>query len=84
MNLTPHVAQNNANRRSVIDRRTSRHPGYAVSMNERKRVEEIFGWLKTVGLVRNTRHRGRERVEWMFTFSLAVYNLVRMRNLAPA
>ena len=53
-------------------------------MNKRKRVEEIFGWLKTVGLVRKTRHRGRERVEWMFTFSLAVYNLVRMRNLAPA
>ncbi|MCH9047296.1 MAG: IS5 family transposase [SAR324 cluster bacterium] len=84
VNVTPHVAQNDTNRRSAIDRRTTRHPGYSLSMNKRKRVEEIFGWLKTVGLVRKTRHRGRERVEWMFTFSLAVYNLVRMRNLALA
>ena len=84
VNVTPHVAQNGTNRRSAIDRRTTRRPGYAVSMNKCKRVEESFGWLKTVGLVRKSRHRGRERVEWMFTFPLAAYNLVRMRHLAPA
>ncbi len=53
-------------------------------MRKRKRVEEIFGWLKTVSVLRKTRHRGRDRVEWMFSFSLAAYNLVRMRHLAPA
>ncbi len=84
LNVTPHVAQNDTNRKSAIDRRTTRHPGYAVSMNKRKRVEEIFGWLKTVGMMRKTRHRGIRRVGWMFTFSLAAYNLVRMRNLIPA
>ena len=83
LNVTPHVAQNSANRRSAIDGRTTRHPGYAVSMRKRKRVEEIFGWMKTVGLMRQTRHRGRERVDWMFTFTAAAYNLIRMRNLAP-
>ncbi len=83
LNVTPHVAQNNTNRKSAIDGRTTRHPGYAVSMNKRKRVEEIFGWLKTVGMMRKTRHRGTEKVGWMFTFSLAAYNLVRMRHLAP-
>ena len=80
--VTPHVAQNTTNRRSTIDRRTTRHPGYLVSQRRRKRIEEIFGWLKTVGLLRKTRHRGVARVGWMFTFGLAVYNLVRMRNLA--
>ena len=65
-----------------IDRRTTRHPGYAVSQRRRKRIEEIFGWLKTVGLLRKTRHRGVARVGWMFTFALAVYNLVRLRALA--
>jgi transposase len=84
LNVTPHVAQNDTNRKSAIDRRTTRHPGYAVSMNKRKRVEEIFGWLKTVGMIRKTRHRGIEKVGWMFTFSLAAYNLVRMRHLMPA
>lgn len=83
LNITPHVAQNNTNRRSAIDERTTRHAGYAVSMRKRKRVEEIFGWMKTVGLMRKTRHRGRERVDWMFTFTAAAYNLIRMRNLAP-
>ena len=80
--VTPHVAQHTTGRRSAIDRRTTRHPGYAISQRCRKRVEEIFGWLKTVGLMRKTRHRGCERVGWMFTFTTAVYNLVRMRNLA--
>ncbi len=84
LNVTPHVAQNDTNRKSAIDGRTTHHPGYAVSMNKRKRVEEIFGWLKTVGMMRKTRLRGTQRVGWMFTFSLAAYNLVRMRHLVPA
>ena len=82
--VTPHVAQNTTNRSSAIDRRTTRHAGYGGSQWKRKRVEEIFGWLKTVGLLRKTRHRGRARVSWMFIFSLAAYNLVRIRNLAEA
>jgi transposase len=81
--ITPHVAQNTTNRRSAIDARTTRHDGYAVSQRKRKRVEEIFGWLKTVGLIRKTRHRGEARVGWMFTFTTAAYNLVRIRNLVP-
>src|SRR5712691_8449188 len=79
--VTPHVAQNTTHRRSAIDGRTTRHGGYAVSQQKRKRIEEIFGWLKTVALMRKTRHRGRRRVGWMFTFTAAVYNLVRIRNL---
>jgi hypothetical protein len=55
--------------------------GYEISQRKRKRVEEVFGWLKTIGLLRQTRYRGRERVGWMFTFATAVYNLVRIRNL---
>jgi transposase len=82
--VTPHVAQNTSNRSSAIDRRTTRHAGYEVSQWKRKRVEEIFGWLKTVGLLRKMRHRGRARVSWMFIFGLAAYNLVRIRNLAEA
>lgn len=81
LEVTPHVAQNDTNRRSAIDARTTRHAGYAVSQRKRKRVEEIFGWLKTVGGFRKLRHRGHERVEWMCTFGVAAYNLVRMRNL---
>ena len=84
LKVTPHVAQNNKNRKSAIDGRTTRHPGYDVSMRKRKRVEEIFGWIKTVGVMRKTRHKGTELVGWMFTFSLAAYNLVRMRKLVPA
>ncbi len=79
--ITPHIAGKNASY-SSIDGRTTRHPGYALSQKKRKRVEEIFGWLKTVGLMRKTRHRGLARVGWMFTFATAVYNLVRIRNLA--
>ncbi len=82
--VTPHVAQNVSRRSSAIDRRTTRHAGDEVSQWKRKRVEEIFGWLKTVGLLRKTRHRGRARVSWMFLFSLAAYNLVRIRHLAEA
>ena len=82
LQVTPHVAQNNTARASAIDERTTRHAGYEISQQKRKRIEEIFGWLKTIGLLRKTRHRGRARVGWMFIFGLAVYNLVRLRNLA--
>lgn len=81
LQVTPHVARNETNRRSAIDERTTRHEGYAVSQRKRKRVEEVFGWLKTVALQRKTRFRGPDRVGWMFTFAAAAYNLVRMRNL---
>ena len=82
LQVTPHVAQNLTNRSSAIDDRTTRHPGYAISQRKRKRVEEIFGWLKTVGLMRKTRHRGVDKVDWMFRFAATAYNLIRMRNLA--
>ncbi len=81
LHVTPHVAQNTTGRRSAIDGRTTRHPGYAISQKFRKRVEESFGWLKTVGLMRKLRHRGTDRVDWMFVFSTAIYNLVRLRTL---
>ena len=84
MNATPHVAQNNKGRKSAIDGRTTRHSGYAISQQKRKRVEEIFGWMKTVGGMRKLRHRGLQLVGWMFTFAAAAYNLVRIRNLAMA
>jgi transposase len=79
LNVTPHIAQNP--RGSAIDARTTRHAGYEISQRTRKRVEEIFGWLKTVGVMRKLRHRGTDRVDWMFVFACAVYNLVRLRNL---
>jgi hypothetical protein len=75
------VAQNTSKRRSAVDRRTTRHPGYALSQRLRKRVEEVFGWLKTVGLMRKVRHRGTDRVDRMFVFGCAIYNLVLLRNL---
>lgn len=78
----PHVAQKV--RYSAIDSRTTRHESYSVSQRQRKRVEEIFGWLKTIGMMRKTRHRGLPRVDWIFTFALAAYNLVRIRNLILA
>jgi len=79
--VAPHVAQNNNGRSRAIDARTTRHPGYALSQRKRKRVEEVFGWLKTVALMRKVRHRGRQLVQWMFTLAAAAYNLVRLRNL---
>jgi transposase len=82
--VTPHVAQHSTGRSSAIDGRTTRHPGDAVSQRKRNGVEEICGWLKTVGLLRKVRHRGMARVGWMFTCAAAVYNLVRMRTLAAA
>jgi hypothetical protein len=81
---TPHVAQNDTNRRSAIDGRTTRHPGYAISMIKRKRIEEPFGWIKTTGGLRKTRHRGRDLVEWFFVRTAAAYNLIRIPKLLPA
>jgi len=78
--VTPHVARKV---HSAIDHRTTRHLGYAISQIKRKRVEEIFGWIKTIGGLRKTRHPGADRVGWVFTFAAAAYNLVRMRNLLP-
>ena len=84
LGVTPHVAQSTVGRRSAIDERTTRHRGYAESQRFRKRVEEVFGWMKTIGLMRKTRHRGAARVGFAFTFTAAAYNLVRMRNLLEA
>src|SRR6201997_4201532 len=78
---TPHVSQNDTNRRSAIDGRTVRHPGYRISTTKRKRIEEPFGWIKTVGGLRKTRHRGRGLVEWFFVLTAAAYNLVRIPKM---
>lgn len=82
MGITPHVAQHTTNRRSAIDGRTTRHPGYALSQRCRKKVEQPFGWMKTVGLLRKLRHRGGRKVDWIVSFTAAAYNLVRWRTLA--
>ena len=83
MQVTPHVAQNQGRRGgSAIDQRTTRHAGYPVSQRKRKRIEECFGWLKTIALLRKVRHRGLLKVDWVFTFACAAYNLVRLRNLS--
>jgi transposase len=79
--VTPHVAQNLAGRRSAIDGRTTRHPGYEVSQRIRKRIEEAFGWAKTVAGLRKMRHRGLPKVGWQFTLAMAAYNLVRLPKL---
>ncbi len=84
MNVRPHVAQNTKGRRSAIDGRTTRHPGYAMSQKVRKRIEETFGWDKTIAGQRKTRFRGRDRVGWAFTFTMAAYNLVRLPKLVGA
>jgi IS5 family transposase len=81
MQVTPHVARNFSGRRSAVDGRTARHSGYAVSLRIRKRIEEAFGWFKTVAGQRNTRFKGLERVGWAFTFAAAAYNLVRLPKL---
>ncbi|MGL3104584.1 IS5 family transposase [Bradyrhizobium sp. BR 1432] len=81
MNVTPHVAQNTSGRSSAIDGRTTRHGGYAVSQRIRKRIEEAFGWIKTVAGQEKTRFRGRDRVAWAFTFAATAYNLVRLPKL---
>lgn len=79
--VTPHVAQNDTNRRSAIDARTTRHSGYAISQQKRKLVEQGFGWMKTVGTMRKLRHPGLALARWAFTFNAAGYDLVRMRTL---
>ena len=85
LQVVPHVAQNQERRGgSAIDGRTTRHPGYGISQRKRKRIEECFGWLKTIALMRKLRHRGVCQVDWIFTFACAAYNLVRMRNLTAA
>ena len=82
LEVTPHVAQNHGRPGgSAIDQRTTRHAGYALSQTRRKRIEECFGWLKPVALLRKLRHRGLLKVDWVLTFACAVYNLVRLRNL---
>jgi transposase len=81
MGITPHVAQNTSKQRSAIDDRTTRHPGYALSQRCRKKVEQPFGWMKTIGLLRKLRHRGGRKVDWIVSFTAAAYNLVRWRTL---
>src|ERR1700679_3506621 len=81
MKVTPHVAQNTSGRSSAIDGRTTRHGGYAVSQRIRKRIEEAFGWIKTIAGQEKSRFRGRDRVGWAFTFAAAAYNLVRLPKL---
>ena len=81
LGVTPHVAQRP---QSAIDARTTRHPGYHASQRHRKRIEEVFGWMKTIGGLRKLRHRGTAKVEWQFLFVAAVYNLVRLRTLTRA
>jgi transposase len=82
MGVTPHVAQNDGRRGgSALDRRTTRHEGYRISQRKRKRIEECFGWLKTIALLRKVRHRGLAKVDWVFAFACAAYNLVRLRKL---
>ena len=84
MNVTPHVAQNTGRPGgSALDSRTTRHASYAISQKKRKRIEECFGWLKDVALLRKLKHRGLFKVGWIFTFAAAAYNLVRLRNLIP-
>jgi transposase len=84
MHVTPHIAQHTTHRRSAIDRRTTRHAGYAISQQKRKLVEQGFGWMKTIGGLRKLRHRGGRLVSWVFTFTAAAYNIVRLRRLLPA
>ena len=84
LNVTPHVAQNTANRRSAIDGRTTRHPGYALSQRARKRIEEAFAWIKEIALLCRARHRGQARVGWRFTLAAAAYNLIRLPKLLGA
>jgi len=81
MNITPHVAQNNQNRMSAIDERTTRHAGYVISQRKRKRVEESFGWMKIIGLLKKVKLRGLEKVGWLFTFVASAYNLYRLQRL---
>jgi hypothetical protein len=82
--FSSHVSQNDTNRRSAIDARTTRHAGYRISTIERKRIEEPFCWMKTVGGMRKAKHRGRGLVEWFFVLSATAYNLVRIPKILAA
>lgn len=84
MRVTPHVTQNTSGRSSAIDGRTTRHPGYGVSLRIRKQIEEAFSWIKTVAGQDKTKFRGRDRVGWAFTFAAAAYDLVRLPKLMAA
>jgi transposase len=84
LNATPHVTQNDKGRHSAIDGRTTRHAGYQVSLRVRKRIEEVFGWMKVIGGQRKTRYRGTPRVGWMFTLAAAAYDLIRLPKLLSA
>jgi len=84
LGFTPHVSPNRHRWRSTVDARTTRHPGYLVSQRKRKLVEAGFGWHKSVGLLRKLHHGGREKVAWIFAFTRAAYNLVRLRSLLAA
>jgi transposase len=81
LNVRPHVAQNVSKRRSAIDGRTTRHAGYAASIRARKRIEEAFGWIKTIAGLRKAKLRGLAKVDWAFTFAAAAYNLIRLPKL---
>jgi transposase len=81
MHITPHVAQNNTNRSSAIDERTTRHASYEVSQRKRKRVEQSFAWRKVIGMLRKVKLRGFDKVGWLFAFTGAAYNLCRLRRL---
>ena len=81
LKVTPHVSQNNKNRRSAIDGRTTRHEGYRQSLSKRWLVEKAFGWLKQTGPIRKVKLRGLPRVDWLFVFSCAAYNLLRIPKL---
>lgn len=83
INVTPHIARNTT-RRSAIDRRTTRHPGYVASQRIRKRIEEGFGWIKTIAGLRKTKYRGLEKVAWAFTLAATAYNLIRLPKLMAA
>jgi hypothetical protein len=84
LGYTPHTAQDATDRGPVLDRRTTRHPGYGVSQQRRKAVEEGFGWGKVIGPLRKLKHRGTALVDWIFTFTMAGYDLVRIRTLIRA
>ncbi|MGF7148935.1 IS5 family transposase [Sphingomonas zeicaulis] len=86
LNVRPHVAQNVSKRRSAIDGRTTRHASYASSIRARKRIEEAFGWIKSIAGLRKSKLRGLHKVDWAFTFAAAAYNLIRLPKLlgAPA
>src|SRR5882672_1798688 len=84
LNVTPHIAQNVSGRRSAIDARTTRHPGYAVSQQKRKRIEEPFGWGKTIGGLARPMLRGVAKLGFKFTLTMASYNLIRLPKLFAA